>query len=543
MIHKNKTPTKDKSCINYRLLQYPLSCFDYTKKNNKAYTNMYYSRLLANYIWFKFKNIDFVTKCLLKHSKQRIFNIIRKDLKFLIPEYEREYQLDFNSADIHRILKFDKTPRLCLKCSKRVLINNTFCSVKCSNNYKLMNEQYRENLSKGVSEWYKTADKNKLKTRHTKIKKTVNNFISGLTIDERREKYTNKSIEYTSFDSRQSEYQHVTFLFDREFYYNNKYLPVKCNTCGFEWSMTKTTGICRTVCVKCNPLKKGKTQSEIAEFISVPYKLNDKSFLDSRKELDILCLQSNFAIEYNGLLYHSFGESKYAIFNNTAIDSKYHLRKTEEAELKGIQLFHIFENEWIFKKDIWKSIINNKIGLSEKIYARECIIKEIDYSDSSVFLNNNHMQGNCNSSIKIGLYYNNELVSVMTFRKHRKYDWEIARFANKINNSVIGGASKLLKYFERKYQPKSILSYANRRWSCGNLYEALGFDFIENTPPNYFYFKVNENTLYPREMFQKHNLKSILKIYDENLSEVSNMFRNEYRIIYDSGNKKYIKFY
>jgi hypothetical protein len=190
-----------------------------------------------------------------------------------------------------------------------------------------------------------------------------------------------------------------------------------------------------------------------------------------------------------------------------------------------------------------ESIINNKIGLSEKIYARECIIKEIDYSDSSVFLDNNHMQGNCNSSIKIGLYYNNELVSVMTFRKHRKYDWEIARFANKINNSVVGGASKLLKYFERKYHPKSILSYANRRWSCGNLYEALGFDFIKNTPPNYFYFKVNENVLYPREMFLKHKLKSILKIYDENLSELENMFGNEYRIIYDSGNKKYIKLY
>ena len=188
-------------------------------------------------------------------------------------------------------------------------------------------------------------------------------------------------------------------------------------------------------------------------------------------------------------------------------------------------------------------MINNKIGLSQKIFARKCEIKEINYLDSSSFLEYNHMQGNCNSSVKIGLYHNNELVSVMTFRKHRKYEWEIARFANKINTNVVGGASKLLRYFERKYSPKSLLSYANRRWSQGNLYETLGFQFIENTPPNYFYFKPNENILYPREMFQKHKLANKLELFDETLSEVKNMFMNGYRIIYDSGNKKYVKFY
>ena len=311
--------------------------------------------------------------------------------------------------------------------------------------------------------------------------------------------------------------------------------------------MTKSTGISRIVCRKCNPYKKGKTQAEIFNYMNQLSfcKLNDKSFLKDRKEIDILCDEYKLAIEYNGLLYHSFGKSIYAKFDNTRIDAKYHLIKTEEVESNGYKLFHIFENEWIDsnKKEIWKSMINNSMNYSDKIYARKCEIKEISYSESSKFLTKNHMQGNCNSSIKIGLFYNDELVSVMTFRKHKDYEWEIARFANKLYFNVIGGASKLLKYFERNCNPNTLLSYANRRWSQGKLYENLGFKFIHNTAPNNFFFKPNENILYPREMFQKHKLKNILSNFDGEISAIQNMFNNDYRIIYDSGNKKYVKYY
>ena len=240
-------------------------------------------------------------------------------------------------------------------------------------------------------------------------------------------------------------------------------------------------------------------------------------------------------IEYNGIMFHSHGISEHSRFNNPITAPKYHLNKTELVEEKGYQLFHIFENEWlnVKKQKIWISIINNKLGDSQKIYARKCVIKEVNNIEEKDFLDNNHLQGNCSSSIKIGLYFNYELVSLMTFRKHKKYQWEIARFANKINYSITGAASKLLKYFELNYNPSSLLSYANRRWSKGNLYEKLGFEYYGNTQPNYFYFKPVEKILYSREKFQKHKLKNVLSLYDESKSELINMFNDGYILLYN----------
>jgi len=170
---KRRENSKDKKCINYRLLKYPLNKYDYRLKNNKPYNERMYSRLLVNYLWNEYKNLDLVTKALIKYSKQRIFNIIKSDLSFLIPEYEKEYNLDFNTTEIFRILKFEKEPRLCHHCSAKIITDNQFCSVLCSNQYKSTDEIYLANLSNSVTEYYKTADKEELKERHNKIKDTL----------------------------------------------------------------------------------------------------------------------------------------------------------------------------------------------------------------------------------------------------------------------------------------------------------------------------------------------------------------------------------
>ena len=133
----------------------------------------------------------------------------------------------------------------------------------------------------------------------------------------------------------------------------------------------------------------------------------------------------------------------------------------------------------------------------------------------------------------------------MTFAKPRfnkKYDYELIRFCNKSGFSVIGGASKLFNYFIKNYNtksPKSIITYANRRFSNGKIYETLGFKFLRKTEPNYFYFKKNTLTLLSRNQFQKHKLKDKLSLFDYNLSESENMFNNDYRRIYDCGNLVY----
>ena len=277
-------------------------------------------------------------------------------------------------------------------------------------------------------------------------------------------------------------------------------------------------------------------QFEIFNLIKTENKLYNYKLI-GLKEIDIVLPDIKLGIEYDGLIFHSEGLLNEGRVRN--VDKNYHLNKTELCLEKGYTLFHIFESDNL---DIWLSMINNRLGFNERIYARKCIIKELKSTEIKDFLNNNHLQGFINSSINLGLYHNNELVSVMTFSKPRfnkKYDYELIRFCNKLNTSVIGSASKLFNYFIKNYNPKSIISYANRRFSNGSIYEKLGFKFLRKTAPNYFYFKPSIRILMSRNQFQKHKLANLLDKFDENLSESENMFNNGYRRIYDCGNLVY----
>jgi hypothetical protein len=295
------------------------------------------------------------------------------------------------------------------------------------------------------------------------------------------------------------------------------------------------------------PIKsnKHKTQTEIYNWLLT---ITDNVIINNKQiikplELDIYLPDHNLAIEYDGLMYHSFGKDSWSVFNNYQDESenKYkHLFKTEECEKQGIQLLHIFENEWIdpIKQNIWKSVIKSKLGLNNRIYARKCEVKEITYQESNEFIKTNHLQGKCNSSIQIGLFYEGQLVSVMTFGKPRfnqNYQFEILRFCNKCFVNVIGAFSKILKYFERVYKYESIISYANRRWSTGNVYFKNNFEQFNISKPNYFYFKRKDFVLFSRQKFQKHLLKERLETFDENLTETENMYNNGFRKVYDCG--------
>ena len=207
----------------------------------------------------------------------------------------------------------------------------------------------------------------------------------------------------------------------------------------------------------------------------------------------------------------------------------------------GIDLIHIFEDEWDNKQDIIKNMIANRLGQTKKIYGRNTTIKEVEVSDKNKFLNDNHLQGEDKSRVKIGLYHKNELVAITTWGKPRfnkNYEWELIRYCNKIGYSVVGGFSKMLKYFTNTYNVKSIITYADRRYSKGNVYLKNGFTFIKNSKPNYFY--VIGNTREGRVKYQKHKLGKLFSNFDSKLTEVENMKKNGFYRIFDSGNKVFI---
>jgi hypothetical protein len=248
------------------------------------------------------------------------------------------------------------------------------------------------------------------------------------------------------------------------------------------------------------------------------------------KELDIFVDNKNIAIEHNGIYWHSESNGK---------DKNYHLNKTIQCQEKGIQLIHVFESEWLEKQEIVKSIIAAKLGkFKTRLFARNCAVREIDNGIKNSFLNENHSQGEDKSTINIGLFYNDELVSVMTLgnsRYNKNYQYEMHRFCTKIGHQIIGGASKLWSYFVKNHNPKSVITYADRRYSDGTFYAKIGFKKIGISEPNYFYFK-NTSMLLSRLKFQKHKLKNILESFNPELTEWDNMQLNGYDRIWDCGN-------
>jgi hypothetical protein len=302
------------------------------------------------------------------------------------------------------------------------------------------------------------------------------------------------------------------------------------NECGTEFDTWPHT---YHRCPKCHP--KSKEEIAILNFSKTltngTIKHNNRTLL-SGEELDIYMEENNIAIEYDGVYFHS----------NAFKQTDYHLNKTVKCEELGIRLFHIFENEWLVptKQDIWKSILTNVCSQSTRIFARKTDIRPVSSSDSKKFLEENHLQGACVSSVRYGLYLDDVLVSLMTFGKSRfnkKIDWELIRFCNKKYTTIVGGASKLFKHFLKNHSG-SVISYADRRRSQGNLYKQLGFDFSHNSVPNFMYVKNRE--LFSRQKFQKHKLKNQLKNFDPEKTAEKNMEEHGYRKIYDCGNQVWI---
>ena len=292
---------------------------------------------------------------------------------------------------------------------------------------------------------------------------------------------------------------------------------------------------CKSGCPKCVD-NSSKWENEVYEFIKDYYNNAEQSnrHILNGKEIDIYIPELKLGIECDGLRWH----------NEQYKEKNYHLEKTKEAEKNGLRLIHIFEDEWHDKREICKSMLLNLFGFTKDVYyARKCEIREVSHADKRCFLNSNHLQGDTNSSINLGLYYGDDLVSLMCFSKPRlnvggkKEDgsYELVRFCSLLNCNVIGGASKLLKYFIREYNPKLITTFSDNRWSIGDLYEKIGFKFDHVSAPNYFY--VVGFTRQNRFKYRKSIL--IKEGYDSNKTEHEIMLdRGIYRI-YDCGTRVY----
>lgn len=364
-------------------------------------------------------------------------------------------------------------------------------------------------------------------------------YTSPLKSPEVREKIneTNK-IKYDGHYTGNKEYRYLNTIIGRDkdyiSYEGNNISLFKCDLKEHNFKITSELYHNRLrsnlpLCTICYPLNENKSikELELLKFIESIY--NNKIIKNYRDslEIDIYLPDLKIGFEFNGLYWHS---EKYKSKN-------YHLIKTDYFKERGIRIIHIWEDDWISKSDIIKSQISNLLHINIfKIFARNCIIKEVNTKICKDFLNKNHIQGQVNSVIKLGLYHNEELISIMTFdhfegrNRMSNNEWNLSRFCNLLNTTVIGGASKLLKYFIKKYNPKRIISYADKDWSVGDLYYKTGFKLLSDLKPDYKY--IVDNVRVHKSRYRKSRLNT-------NLSE--SQFMNNLSIykIFDCGKLKF----
>lgn len=448
---------------------------------------------------------------------------------------------------------------------------NRFCCPRCECLHEDTKKVLKQtNLKKYGCEWSFQSKNNIDKSKQTMLNKygceyaQQNKDIKNKSYKTMQERYgvivssqsfeLSQKIKKTRYETEYKKFLENKFvipLFSIDDYikYGNLFLyKWKCLQCGTEFLSMRNEvwfkqGAVKSYarCETCYPYNEPKSQKEKDVQIFLQDVLKQKIDSNNRtiippKELDIYIPEKKIAIEFDGLYWHS---------DELGISKNYHLNKTLECEKHGIQLIHIFENEWKCKQDIVKSRLKNLLGIYDKtVYARKCQVKEVDSKTSKEFQEENHIQGSVNAKVNLGLYFNDELISLMTFGKCRfdkKHEWELLRFCNKLGYHIPGGASKLLKYFERNYNPKSLVSYADRRWSQGKVYEKLGFTFSHASAPNYWYWKTM--VLESRVKYQKHKLKNLLEKFDQTKTEIENMRDNGYKRIFDCGNLVYEKKY
>ena len=410
---------------------------------------------------------------------------------------------------------------------------------------------YREKVSKAVKDaWLnKTNEERELKKQHIKTSIKPNLIIKQQKIKAYRDylqaTYHEPFLDITdvrkyldiSWGSLETFEKALNLRFETFKIYNLKFLRKS--------DVDKAKKILGNIST-CRSLVEDQLLNFVKSIYDGTIRNNDRRTLKSLKELDIYLPAKKLAFEFNGLYWHSDaaglkkGELPSKELKQYSVNR--HLSKTKECEELGIRLIHIFEDDWIFKGDIIKSIIRSALGLPQKkIYARNCELREIPVNQYRAFLNQNHLQGYSYANIRLGLFEKTtdelvELIGVNVKGTHCK-EPELVRLCTKLNTQVLGGFSKLLKHTNLDY----LVSYIDRSIFSGTGYSEIGFKPIKVNPPTYFYVKVLERK--SRYTFTRKNIERLFKAgkleyWNPNETEESNMYKNGYGRIWNCGTIK-----
>lgn len=358
-------------------------------------------------------------------------------------------------------------------------------------------------------------------TNREKAKQTIlekygkeNIFATQELIEKKRKKIFFKLYYSKIFNSL------ITPLFSEEQYKlsTTKY-KWKCNKCGTKFEDYILYGRVPR-CPICFPKLSGESllKNEFNEWIK-SLNVNVIENYDIKSTIvDFFIPQFNIAIDFVSVYWSS---------ELNSLNRNLLLNKTNLCKEKNIFLIHIFEDEWLTKKEIVKSIIKSKLNIFDReIDSSKCIIKNITFKQAENFLNNNNIFGYDTSKINIGMFYNQELISVLSIKPYdnEEYRWEISRFCSLINTKI-NSFKKLSDFFNEKY-----VFYVDKRYFSGS---SLQLNKLKDIEPIYWYVK--NRIRHNKKNFQKNKLKYLLHNYDPNITEWQNMQLNGYDRVWDCG--------
>lgn len=466
-------------------------------------------------------------------------------------------ELSFTNQLYHYVNELIEIPE-CPICNKKLKFKRSlnegygkYCSIKCTNKSEShINKSKSTNIKKygGVSPMSSLYVRDKISKTNLDRYGVKNIFEKKDYIQSQMEKkYGEKFFTKTDDYRKKMKIRYEEKYKDVNISKNDSDIIFNCPNCetvsihdynSFNYRTKQNIDLCKT----CVPPYQSSIESEFENFlneIGVPYTRHNRTLI-APKEIDFYLESLNIGFEMNGLYYHS----------EKFLDNDYHKSKWENCISKKINLIQIFEDEWKNKKDIIKEIVLNKINSKrESIYGRKCQVHLIDNNTYKYFVEKYHIQGYSAAKIRLGLFYENELVQVMSFSSNRKSlgsqsidgNYEMIRLCSILKYRIIGGANKLLNYFEKNFKPNKITTYCDNRYFNGKSYIDMGFELVKITKPNYFYIKQNEIKRYNRFNFRKDRLVKLG--LDINSTEKELMSKLGYLRIYDAGNKKFEKNY
>lgn len=125
-----------------------------------------------------------------------------------------------------------------------------------------------------------------------------------------------------------------------------------------------------------------------------------------------------------------------------------------------------------------------------RLYARKLTLAKVEQDEAQAFIEENHRQGAARTSFKVksvGLYNDGELLAVAQFttprtaEKRRRYTVELLRMAFKGRVRIVGGASRLIKYYIAEYRPADIFTYQDTTGEATDVYEKAGMKLVSSS--------------------------------------------------------------